>query len=188
METEKTLIERIKLGDKDSFRILVDRYSNKVFSLIISIVNNKEDAQELTQDVFVKVYFSISKFKGESGFSTWLYRIGYNTAISKLRKKERLIFKEGINELESASFKNEDIISDDFEQELLKKLLLEEDYENLNKALTTLKADEKFLLKAFYEEDLKISEIAEIVKLSPTNIKTKLFRIKQKIKERIIKK
>lgn len=81
-------VKRIQDGDNECFACLLDKYSRSVFNLIYRIVANREDAEELTQDVFLKVYRSVLSFREDSAFSTWLYRIAYNTAISATRKKK----------------------------------------------------------------------------------------------------
>ena len=81
-------IQRIRAGHIESFACLADRYSQTVFALIVRVVQNREDAEELTQDVFLKVFRKLDSFKGDCAFSTWLYRIAYNTALSAVRKKK----------------------------------------------------------------------------------------------------
>lgn len=82
-------IERVAAGDTGCFACLLDRYSRPVHSLILKMIRNKEDAEELAQDVFMKVFRNLPSFKADCSFSTWIYRIAYNTAISELRKRNR---------------------------------------------------------------------------------------------------
>ncbi len=180
MENERALIENVLQGDKDAFRVIVEAYSPKVFALIISMVDNREDAEELAQDVFVKVYFSLQKFKSDSSLSTWIYRISYNTAISRLRKKRRLVCKDEIEKFP--------VIDSDFEEEKEKKWTLEENYTKLESALKTISQKDRFLIDAFYYRDLKIAEIAEITEQSTTNVKTRLFRIRGYITKFVMEK
>ena len=84
--TDTYYIQRIQAGDTACFACLLDKYSRPVHSLILKVVRNREDAEELAQDVFMKVFKHLSSFKGECSFSTWIYRIAYNTAISETRK------------------------------------------------------------------------------------------------------
>ena len=95
MINECEIIDKIVKGDKDAFRKLVDLYADKIFALTNKMIQNSADAEDITQEIFVKVYFSLSKYRKESSFSTWIYRITYNTIISKLRKKKTLIYKIG---------------------------------------------------------------------------------------------
>ena len=86
--TDTYYIQRIQAGDTACFACLLDKYSRPVHSLILKVVRNREDAEELAQDVFMKVFKNISSFKEECSFSTWIYRIAYNTAVSETRKKK----------------------------------------------------------------------------------------------------
>ena len=89
MEKEEiNIIESILNGNSRQYTVLVEKYSQQIFSLIFQITENQEDAEELTQDTFLKAYQNLKKFKQESSFSTWIYRIAYNTAISATRKKK----------------------------------------------------------------------------------------------------
>lgn len=91
MENDEThIIHRILKGETSLYEYFLDKYSQQVFILIIRIVENQEDAEELTQDTFLKAFEHLSSFKAESSFSTWIYRIAYNTAISATRKKTRV--------------------------------------------------------------------------------------------------
>ena len=91
---ETHIIHRILKGETSLYEYFLDKYSQQVFILIIRIVENQEDAEELTQDTFLKAFEHLSSFKAESSFSTWIYRIAYNTAISATRKrKQELIYK-----------------------------------------------------------------------------------------------
>ena len=91
MENDEThIIHRILKGETSLYEYFLDKYSQQVFILIIRIVENQEDAEELTQDTFLKAFEHLSSFKAESSFSTWIYRIAYNTAISATRKKARV--------------------------------------------------------------------------------------------------
>ena len=76
-------------GDTHAFAVLVDRYKNLVFTLSLKMLQNREEAEEVSQDAFIKVYKSLPKFKSESKFSTWLYKVTYNTCLDRLRSKKR---------------------------------------------------------------------------------------------------
>src|ERR1700748_1303186 len=86
--TDTEVISRVLQGEQQLFATLVDRYKNYVFTLILRFTDNREDAEELSQDIFVKAYRSLSDFRGESKFSTWLYTIVRTTCITFLRKKK----------------------------------------------------------------------------------------------------
>ena len=137
------------------------------------MVRTKEDAEELSQDVFMKAFRNLASFKGESSFSTWLYRIAYNTAISEIRKKkwEYLAIEEA--QIENVS---EEQIADAMgisnEDDQIRRLEL---------AMEKLPPDDKALLLLFYMEDKSIEEIGQISALSQSNVKTRLHRIRKKL-------
>lgn len=160
-------------GEIEFFSRLVDRYSRQVYLLILKIVRQKEDAEELTQDVFIKAFKVLSSFKGECRFSTWLYRIAYNQSISATRKKRYeflYIEEETIRNVE------DQVVNDALSETNSAELLLK-----LNRALELLLPDERGLISLFYMEEHTIDEIADITELTATNVKVKLHRIRKKL-------
>ena len=168
-----TLIDQILNGDTSSFAVIVDRYGDMLLSLAIKITGN-EDAQEVVQDVFVKVYRALNRYKKQSNFSTWLYRITYNTAISKIRKK-RIPTKNIYETKEIVTLSDNDIA------ENLNKLAQEKKFDMVNNAIAMLNPDEKALITLFYLEEKSINEISQIMGISAANTKTKLHRTRKKL-------
>jgi RNA polymerase sigma factor (sigma-70 family) len=171
--TDIYYIERIQSGDTASFACLLDRYSRPIHALICRIVGNAEDAEELTQDVFLKVFRNLSGFKGDSSFSTWLYRIAYNTAISATRKKRITYLAIEEHQLDQATEEAVDELYGPKEDE--------ERIADLEKALGLLPPDERGLILLFYMDNKTIDEIAGISGLTTANVKTKLHRIRKKL-------
>lgn len=171
-------IERVKAGDESCFGCLLDKYSSRVFTLVYRIVGNREDAEELTQDVFLKAFRKLDSFKGDSSFSTWIYRIAYNASISQTRKHhpDCLSLEE---ELVAGS--EEDLSAH------LEETDAQEQIDMLEAALGALPADERAFILLFYKEEKSIEEIALITGFSAGNVKVKLHRIRKKLME-IIKK
>ena len=166
-------IEKIQAGETECFAVLLERYSRSVFSLMVKIVGNREDAEELTQDVFLKVFRTLSSFQGNSLFSTWLYRIAYNAAISATRKKRH----EWLTIEESMMEKAPEIeMSDETEQSEREEQLI-----RLEKAMAQLLPDERALITFFYMQEKSINEIVSITRLSTSSVKTKLHRIRKKM-------
>ena len=94
-------IQLVLSGNTDAFSVLVDRYKNMVFTLCLKMVSNKEEAEDLAQDSFIKVYKSLKSFKGESRFSTWLYKITYHTCLDRIKKlkiEQRFITPDSVTE------------------------------------------------------------------------------------------
>ncbi|WP_280745357.1 MULTISPECIES: sigma-70 family RNA polymerase sigma factor [unclassified Parabacteroides] len=166
-------IQRIQAGDTASFACLLDRYSRPVHTLILKIVRSNEDAEELTQDVFLKVFKHLKTFKGDSSFSTWIYRIAYNTAISDTRKK-----KHEFLAMEEAMINN---VSEEEVAQALGYTDASEQMAMLDAALAKLPPDERALILLFYMEGKSIEEVSVISELSVSNVKTKLHRIRKKL-------
>ena len=166
------IIKEILGGKSEQFENILNRYSGQVFNLIAHIVPCKEDAEELTQDVFIKVFRQLSSFKEESSFSTWLYRIATNTALSAARKKKH------------ATINIEDNAHGDIPDELLDEALdndSEEQLQRLSEAIDRLDAEERALITLYYMNERPIEEVATIMGLTQSNVKTKLYRTRKKL-------
>ena len=169
---EANIIHRILKGETSLYEYFLDKYSQQVFILIVRIVENQEDAEELTQDTFLKAFEHLPSFKEESCFSTWIYRIAYNTAISAIRKKKQNSFATDDAILTNISDQQiDDALNDESEERIGK----------LNEAIKKLDAEERTLISLFYKEEKPINEIALILRLTESNAKVKLHRIRKKL-------
>jgi RNA polymerase sigma-70 factor (ECF subfamily) len=166
-------IKRIQEGDTSAYACILDKYSRQIYSLTFKIVRNKEDAEELAQDVFLKVFKHLNSFNGDSSFSTWIYRIAYNTAISYTRKK-----KQECLAIEEAVIAN---VTEEEVADALGQTDAGRQMEILDNALGQLPIDERTMILLFYMEGRSIDEIASITAFSVSNVKTKLHRIRKKL-------
>ncbi|MDW3212078.1 MAG: sigma-70 family RNA polymerase sigma factor [Reichenbachiella sp.] len=168
------LIEKIKEGDMSSFEMLVNRHKNFAFTIADRILQNEEDAEEVAHDAFVKLLSSLDKFKGESKFTTWFYRIVMNMAISRTRKKR--IKTEDIDSRPSgiAEYSN-------FEE--FGGLKAKDRTYYLNQAVGRLKDEERLLITLYYFDELDMDEIQEVTKMDKGNLKVKIFRARKKLAE-----
>ena len=169
---ELHIITSILAGNTERISYFLDTYGQQIFTLIVRMVGSPEDAEELTQDTFMKAFRHLSDFNGKSSFSTWLYRIAYNTALSSLRKQP--------NEVLSV----DDRLWNNLTENEIDRALDEEDeerIEQLQRALEKLTPDERALVTLFYEEDRPIAEICHILNQTEGNIKVKLYRIRKKL-------
>ncbi|MCC8154967.1 MAG: RNA polymerase sigma factor [Tannerellaceae bacterium] len=171
--TDTYYVHRIKRGENEYFACLLDKYSDRVFALIVKIIRNREDAEELTQDVFMKVFRGLFSFKEESNFSSWLYRIAYNTAISYTRHK-----KVEFLAVEDTQISN---VSEEQVANMLGYIEQTERVSLLEKALEQLLPEERGLILFYYMENKSVEELVQITGFSSSNIKTKLFRIRKKL-------
>lgn len=170
-------IDRVLSGDVGAYAHLVAKHKNLVFSIALKILNNREDAEEVAQDCFVKVFHALKSFEKKSKFSTWLYRIVYNAAISRTRKKR----------LEMVPMDNY-VVHNYTEEEPpegmynmdpdLQKALIE-------KAMGKLTPDENLLITLFYKADNSIEDISTITGLTMSNVKVRLHRIRKKLHDEL---
>ncbi|MFA6797550.1 MAG: sigma-70 family RNA polymerase sigma factor [Candidatus Paceibacterota bacterium] len=177
METkdEKSLIIDILDGQTEKFGYFINTYSSLVFSLVLKIVAKKEDAEELTEDTFIKAFGTLNKFQGNSKFSTWIYRIAYNKAISFTRKKKNILFDEIQLDTVSISEADDLLLSNDEELQKAEKI------EELQQCISMLNNEDRALIHLFYYQEYDIKEIAEIIDISVSNIKVRLFRVRKKL-------
>ncbi|MCK9204340.1 MAG: sigma-70 family RNA polymerase sigma factor [Bacteroidales bacterium] len=170
-------IDRVLEGDVSAYAVLVSKHKNLVFSIALKILGNREDAEELAQDCFLKAYQSLKTFEKKSKFSTWLYRIVYNAAISKTRKKK----------LEFVPMDNY-IIHNYTEDEFtagIDEIDAEEQKVMIERAMQNLTDDESLLITLFYKGENSIEEISNITGLSMSNVKVRLHRIRKKMHEEL---
>ena len=169
---EAHIIKEILNGKTEQYEYFLDRYGQQVFVLVDRIVSCQEDAEELTQDVFLKAFQQLSSFKAESTFSTWIYRIATNIAISAVRKKRNDVLR-----LDDSVFAN---LSDTQVDAALEDES-EEQMERLQQAMNQLEADERALITLYYLEEKPLAEVAFILGLTEGNAKVKLHRIRKKL-------
>ena len=166
-------IEKVLAGDRNAYAILVDRYKDMVFSLALRMVRNREEAEEIAQDAFVKAFIALGSFKRKSKFSTWLYKIVYNTAISSLRKREVEKVDMDDGNLPDTEFADSRGVYASLNNEERKRFIEE--------ALEKLDEEERFLIIMYYYEERELDDIAIITGLSKSNVKVRLFRTRKKM-------
>jgi RNA polymerase sigma factor (sigma-70 family) len=172
-------IEQVLEGRINAYSHLVDRHKDKAFNLAFRIAGNREEAEEIAQDAFLKAFRSLNRFRKQSSFNTWLYRIVYNTAISLVRSRKKGILS--VDEFPASMI--------DFLSYNANELEAEKDYRNslVNFALQKISEDERALVSFYYYDELDIREISDITGISKPNIKVRLFRSRQKMLEIIEK-
>jgi RNA polymerase sigma factor (sigma-70 family) len=166
-------IDRILQGETNLFAVLVDRYKNMIYTLALKMVKNTEEAEEVAQDTFIKIYQSLGKFKGDSKFSTWIYKIAYHTCLDRLKKNKKEDYNISIDEFSSHLIKTMD--------NALSVLEDKERKQAIQKCINLLPGEENFLLTLFYFEDQSLEEIGKIMNINANNVKVKLFRSRQKL-------
>ncbi|MCF8715057.1 RNA polymerase sigma factor [Joostella atrarenae] len=172
-QKDKEYIKRVLEGNTNAFSYFVDTYQDLAFTVAIRILKNREEAEDVVQDAFIKCYHSLRSFKGDSKFSTWLYRIVYHSALDKCRKNDRNVATIVIEE---ASYKQLDEVDN-----ALDMLESKERIKVIKDALGKLDTEEQTIITLYYFDDLSIKEIAAIVDISADNVKIKLFRARKKL-------
>jgi RNA polymerase sigma-70 factor (ECF subfamily) len=176
--SDTELIDQTLAGDQSTYADLVKRHQRFVFTLALRFAKNREDAEEITQDCFVKAYRSLALFQRQSKFTTWLYSIVYTTAMSALRKKR----------VETSSLDDEN-----------NTLQIESgttgfDIDNaehksrsyyLNQAISQLLPDDGIIITLFYKGEQSLEEIAQTLGMEANTVKVKLFRARQRLKEKL---
>lgn len=171
---DNQLIQGILKGDKASFKSLVLKYQDMMFSVCMSVLKNKTEAEEATQDTFVKVYNKLKDYNESAKLSSWMYRIAYRTSLDYIRKRK---LTSDIDAVDQNLITAE--INSSLENEDLSKMLLA--------ALDQLPNDESLVLRLFYLDEMSVKEVEEVTGLSHSNIKVKLFRARKKLGEHIKK-
>jgi RNA polymerase sigma factor (sigma-70 family) len=176
--TDKEIISLVLQGDQSLFAHLVERYRNYVFTLVLRFTDNREDAEEIAQDIFVKAYRSLADFRGVAKFSTWLYTIVRTSCISFLRKKKMKIVSMdtdgGSGEWED---RESGLRADTIEQKSRHGML--------NEAIRLLAPDDRQVITLFYQAEQSLEEIGRIMGLEPNTVKVKLHRARQRLKEKM---
>jgi RNA polymerase sigma factor (sigma-70 family) len=178
--TDKELITRILRGEQALYAQIVERYQNYVFTLVLRFTDNREDAEEISQDIFVKAYRSLADFRGEAKFSTWLYTVVRTSCITFLRKKR----------LETTSIDNERVFlqlenqESDFTANTVEQ---KSRHAMVNEAIRMLSPDDTQIITLFYKGEQSLEEIGKIMGLEPNTVKVKLHRARHRLKEKMEK-
>lgn len=180
-EGDSILIDELKEGDETAFKKLVDAYQHKVFNVCISFVRNTGDAEDISQEVFIEIYRSIKKFRGESGLNTWIYRIAVNKSLGFLRRKKAgkrfafftsLFSSEGRAVIEPVDFNHPGAALEDKEKA-----------EVLFRSIDQLSENQRVAFVLYHMEELSYQEIAGTMKLSVAAVESLLFRARKNLRK-----
>ncbi len=169
---ESQFIREVLDGNPNGFSYFVTQYKDMAYSIAFRIVNNREDAEEVVQDSFVRAYKSLHKFKQSSKFSTWFYRIVVNRALSVRSQAKKPVIEIDINAIPDTQFEEIDSV--------YKNLTHDERVNFINSALKDLPEEDSLLLTLFYLNENSIEEITLITGIKPENVKMKLLRARKK--------
>ena len=179
------LVAAVVKGDRDAFRRLIIHNEKLVISIVFKMIPQKEDGEDLCQDVFMKVYEKLPTFKFQSKLSTWIGSIAYNSCINFL-KKRKILFLEDLNyssnDDQESGNKPELTIMDPGNKPD-EQLLNKENEEVLLKCIERLPGIQKLVLNLFHQNELSLQEISEMTYLPVNTVKSHLFRARKELKE-----
>jgi RNA polymerase sigma-70 factor, ECF subfamily len=183
---DRELVEKAQHGDKDAFEVLVAKHQGRVFAVAGGILRNREDVEDIAQQVFLKAYFSLKRFDQRSAFSTWLYKITVNECWDLLRKKKvrPLVFESELSEEQAHAYQSTEQRAE-FAPDISEQL---EARQQLDQWLDCLEERDRSMLVMKEVQGFTVEEIAEILSINANTVKVRLFRARQKIAERIRRK
>lgn len=180
---EWTLIEQLKQGDEAAFKTIVETWQNMVYNTAIGIVQNAEDAEDITQEVFVQVYQSISSFKGDSKFSTWLYRIAITKSLDHERRKKR---KKRFAFVKSVFGEESEVMvhPPDFNHPgvMLDK---KEEAATLFNVINKLPENQRLAFTLHKLEGLSYQEVSEVMKTTVSSVESLMHRAKNNLRKKL---
>jgi len=176
---EALLVRRVQAKDEIAFREIVERYQSKVFSIIYGILRNHNDAEDISQQVFAKIYFSIGNFDFRSSLLTWIYKITVNECYDYLRKKRvrKLVYESDFSEEDTLQMENSQTAVD--RQAPADETLVRRDL--LMKMLSKVSEEDRMLMLLKEVEGHSVEELAQMTGMNENTIKVKLFRTRQKL-------
>jgi len=176
--SDTDLIEQTLAGDQSAYADLVKRHQRFVFTLAMRFAKNREDAEEIAQDCFIKAYRSLESFQRQSKFTTWLYSIVYTTAMTTLRKKR--VATDSIDDEDTfIQIENKTSGYDENNVENKSRSFY------LSQAIDQLLPDDATIITLFYKGEQSLEEIAQTMGMEASTIKVKLFRARQRLKEKL---
>jgi RNA polymerase sigma-70 factor (ECF subfamily) len=176
---EGLLVRRVQQGDELAFREIVERYQAKVFSIIYGVLRNHNDAEDISQQVFAKIYFSIRNFDFRSSLLTWIYKITVNECYDYLRKRRvrKLVYESDFSEEDAHRMQSSEAAKDP--RPSVDSRLAQRDY--VWKLLSRVSEEERTLMLLKEVEGHSVDELAQMTGMNENTIKVKLFRARQKL-------
>ena len=182
---ESEIIKQIQQGNRNSYKILVERYQAMVFRTCLGFLHQKDDADDLTQEIFVQAFQSLSSFKGNSSFSTWIYRIAINASLNKVRQPSKRNLFQRLDGLFNPEKNNADILSG-IVTDNPENILINEEHRNwVQNALNSLPENQRIAIVLSKYDDLPQKEIAEIMNTTEGAVEALIQRAKSNLREKL---
>jgi RNA polymerase sigma-70 factor (ECF subfamily) len=170
---DKLYLQKVLEGDIYKFSYFIEKYKDMAFSIAFRIINNREDAEEIVQDSFLRAYKSLKKFRFDSKFSTWFTRIVVNNSLSKLKREKKDSFDVDLDKISDSIIENVDSV--------YKDLTRADQQKYINHALDDMCTEDSLLLTLYYLNENSIEEITEITNISQKTLKMKIHRARKKM-------
>jgi RNA polymerase sigma-70 factor (ECF subfamily) len=172
------IIDQLKKRDEKAFRQLVEEYQRMVFQTCMGIVHNADDADDVSQEVFIEVFNSIDHFRADSKISTWLYRIAVNKSLNHIRANKRKRLFQSLGFSNSPDVADTSIPIDAIENQQRKKIM--------DAAIDSLPENQRTAFVLHKIDDLSYKEIAEIMNVSLSSVESLIFRAKQNLQKKLL--
>lgn len=172
------VVRQVLKGDTAAFDSLVVKYQGKIYALVYNMTGNNEDARDMVQDIFIKAYTALPRFKGKSSFYTWLYRIALNRTINFVQKRKRRAAMS-LDDMDAGIERDPDLVDLASRESPVRDLSLTELKERLNKALQTLSEKHRTVVVLHDIEGTPHDEIARMLNLSSGTVRSRLFYARQ---------
>ncbi len=180
----KQLVKRAKSGDDDAFTELIELYSERIYNLGLRILRRPDDAADVLQETFIKVYEKINTFDGRADFFTWLYRIATNEALMRIRKEKRTVLSD--NELEKYYDRPNSVEIQEWQDVPLRDMLSREFKKHLDKAVEALPEIYRSVFVLRDLESISTRETSKILGITETNVKVRLKRARMYLREQLV--
>lgn len=174
MEEENQWIQEVLAGNKQAYARIINKYKNQLYATVLRMTKNPQDAQDLVQEAFIKVYHQLDKYKGKGSFSSWIYRVTINHCMDEFRKKGHKIMKVKVDEDRVVNPNHPEVI-----------FLKNEKSRQLERLIATLPEDERLILLLRYVNELSYSEISELMETPISNVRNKIHRAKKKMRDTV---
>jgi len=174
LSDEELVYKIVETNNPQLFAVLYDRYASVVYNKCYGFSTNKEEAQDLTHDIFIKLFIKLRTFKGKSKFSTWLYSFTYNFCVNYVQRNAN-------KKKERVTVVTDQIKEDDTLKEIDDATLFELKSEKLAKAMDLIDPNDKMILLMKYQDDMSIKEIKEVLEIGESAVKMRIKRAKEKV-------
>ena len=185
LKTDSEWVAKIRAGNQQAFVELINQYQESVLRTCMGFLHNNDDAQDITQDVFVEVFESIDKFRGDAKLSTWIYRIAVNKSLNYIRSNKRRAFFKNIESLFTGSNNNGFEIADN-NAEPYEQMEINETATILKNAIESLSKNQQIAFTMHKYEDLSYKQIADIMDVSLSSVESLIHRAKVNLQKKLI--